>query len=216
MPRSRIQHICLPHFFPPDDPIAVTIARLCILREDLLLEGQAITQVSLGPLDSNGEEWRRLYFWRNAFRTLENIRGALHSLSCRREFKKALSEECEEVQKGFEKLEKALKKVSDEFLKDLRNSLGGHVKETAVSEALKSMDADQKGLLQISDGLVRDQHYKFASVLILQMLLPAGPVKNPKQELKRRSRKAAILMWAALIIDEIFNTYVKSRGLLVS
>ena len=75
------------------------------------------------------------------------------------------------------------------------------------------METDQKGLLQISDGLVRDQHYRFTSVLILQMLLPA-PVKNRKQELKRRSRKVAILMWAVLIIDEVFNTYVKSRRLL--
>lgn len=209
-----MQHICLPRFFPPEDPIAVTVARLCILREDLLLEGQAIRQLSLGPLDSNGEEWRRLYFWRNSFRTLENIRSALHALNCKPEFKRALSKECIEVQKGFQKLGKALTKVSEQFLKDLRNTLGGHVKETAVCEALKSMETDQKGLLQISDGLVRDQHYRFTSVLILQMLLPAGPVKNRKQELKRRSRKVAILMWAVLIIDEIFNTYIKSRRLL--
>jgi hypothetical protein len=106
MPRSRIQHICLPHFFSPEDPIAVTVARLCILREDLFLEGQAIRQLSLGPLDSNGEEWRRLYFWRNSFRTLENIRSALHALSCKPEFRRALSKECIEVQKGFQNQER--------------------------------------------------------------------------------------------------------------
>ena len=69
---------------------------------------------------------------------------------------------------GIPKPGKALTKVSEQFLKDLRNTLGGHVKETAVSEALKNMETDQNGLLQISDGLVRDQHYRFTSVLILQ------------------------------------------------
>jgi len=215
MRRSRTQHICLPHFFPADDPVAVTVARLCILREDLLLEGQAIRESALFSLDSNGPEWRRLYFWRNSFRTLENVRSAIHTLSREREFVDALSNEPVDIQKGFQKLKKGLSKVSDEFLKGLRNDIGGHVQQKAVAEALKRMESDQRGLLQISlTGRVGDQHYKFASELVLQMMLPTKPVKNPDRELKRRSRKVAIMMWAVLIIDEIFNTYVNSRRLI--
>ena len=210
----RIQHISFRKWFPPDDPVAVTIARLCVLRQDLLLEGQAIRQSSLPSLDQNGDIWRRLYFWRNSFRTLENIRSAVHTLKCQKTFKEGLSKESRSVQEGFLRLEKALEKISKEFLKDLRNDLGGHVSQKAVTDALRGMDTDQKGLLQVSDGKVGDQQYKFVTELVYQMMLPPGLIKSRGQELKRRSRKAAKMMWAVQVIDEIFNTYVKSRGLL--
>lgn len=78
--RSRIGFIRLKEWFPPDDAVATNMARLCILREDLFLESQAIRADELTPLDANGEDWRRLYFHRNIFRTLDNIRGAMHQL----------------------------------------------------------------------------------------------------------------------------------------
>ena len=204
----RVQHIRLREFFPPDDPIAVTIARLCILRQDLLLESEAIRQKSFPLLDLNGEAWRRLYFWRDSFRTLENIRSAIAALSNQKGFRLALSKEPKDVQTGFRKLAGALEKVSKEFLQDLRNELGGHVKQEAVSKALARMDIDQQGLLQVSDGKVAQQQYKFTTELVYQMILSPGTTKDPGKELKRRSRKAAKLMWAILVIDEIFNTYI--------
>ena len=123
MHKSRIQHIKFSHFFPADDPISVTIARLCILREDLLLETQAIRPRTVPTLDSNGHEWRRLYFWRNTFRTLENIRQAIHNLNCERTFCEALNKEPPAIQTGFKRLTKQLQKISTQFLKDLRNDL---------------------------------------------------------------------------------------------
>ena len=215
MHKSRLQHIRFSIFFPADDLVAVTIARLCILREDLLLEGQAIRQASLPGLDSNGQEWRRLYFWRNSFKTLENIRQAIHTLSCERKFNEAFKKEPLAVQKGFERLRRQLEKISSEFLKDLRNDLGGHVSQKATADALKRMDADQLALLEISaDGKVGNQHYRFATELVLQMMLPRTPVKAPNRELKKILRKVALMNWAVLIIDEIFNAYITSRRLL--
>ena len=89
MSRTHFRHIYLRRWFPPHDPIAVTIARLCILREDLLLEGQAIRQAEIKPLDTNGEFSRRLYFWRNSFRTLDSIKSAVHNLKCQKPFRDA-------------------------------------------------------------------------------------------------------------------------------
>ncbi len=214
MGKSRLQFIRLRAIFPPEDSLAVTIARLCILREDLLLEVQAIRQETLGVLDSNGPEWRRLYFWRNSFRTLESVRSALHVLSSNREFQKALKKEPREIQKGFDRLTKALRKVSADFLKGLRDDLGGHVLESRVKEALERMDSWQMGLIEVSNGVLGKQHYRFTSELVLQMMLPAKSIDRPERELKRRSRKISILMWAVLAIDEIFNGYVNSRELL--
>jgi hypothetical protein len=210
----RVQHIKIRDWFPPDDPVAITMARLCILRQDLLLEGQAIREVSFTSLDLNGEAWRRLYFWRNSFRTLENIRSAIHTLSLQKTFSSALAKEPRDVREGFLKLARALEKISNEFLKNLRNELGGHVSEKAVSEALHKMDFDHRGLVQVSDGKIGQQQYKFVTELVYQMMLSKSIGKDPAIELKKRSRKAAKMMWAVQVIDELFNTYVKARRLL--
>jgi len=211
----RIQHIRISEWFPPEDRVATTVARLCILRQDLLLEGQAIRQASFPSLDQNGEEWRRLYFWRNSFKTLENIRSAVHTLQQQKAFRAALKKEPKDVQEGFNKLAKALEKISDEFLKDLRDELGGHVLEKAVTDALRRMESDQTGLVQVStDGKVGHQQYKFVTDLVYQMMLSKSELKDPHLELKRRSRKAAKMMWAVQVIDELFNTYVHERRLL--
>ncbi|MDR4469531.1 MAG: hypothetical protein MRJ68_14755 [Nitrospira sp.] len=210
----RVQHIKIKDWFPPEDQVAVTIVRLCILRQDLLLECQAIRETSLPSLDQNGEEWRRLYFWRNSFRTLENIRGAVHALKSQKVFLTALKKEPNDVQKGFARLTKDLQKVSDQFLKNLRNELGGHILGKAVADALRRMEFDQTGLVQVSDGKVGQQQYKFVTELVYQMILSKSEVTDARKELKRRSRISAKLMWAVLVIDELFNTYIKARKLL--
>jgi hypothetical protein len=210
----RVQHIKIQDWFPPKDPVSIAMARLCVLRQDLLLENQAIREVSFPSLDLNGEAWRGLYFLRNSFRTLENIRSAIHTLKLQKTFKSALAKESSDVQEGFIKLVKALDKISVEFLKDLRNDLGGHVAEKAVAEALHRMDFDQIGLVQMSDGKIGQQQYKFVTELVYQMMLSKSVGKNPTIELKKRIRKAAKMMWAVQVIDELFNTYVKARRLL--
>lgn len=210
----RVQHIKIQDWFPPKDPVSITMARLCVLRQDLLLENQAIREVSFPSLDLNGEAWRRLYFWRNSFRTLENIRSAIRTLMLQKTFKSTLAKEPRDVQEGFLKLAKALDKISVEFLRDLRNDLGGHVAEKAVAEALHRMDFDQMGLVQMSDGKIGQQQYKFVTELVYQMMLSKSVGKNSTIELKKRSRKAAKMMWAVQVIDELFNTYVKARRLL--
>lgn len=118
------------------------------------------------------------------------------------------------MREGFLKLGRALEKISDEFLKNLRNELGGHVSEKAVAEALRRMDFDQRGLVQVSDGKIGQQQYKFVTELVYQMMLSKSIGKDPAIELKKRSRKAAKMMWAVQVIDELFNTYVKARRLL--
>lgn len=185
----RVQHIKIKDWFPPEDQVAITIARLCVLRQDLLLESQAIRETSFPSLDQNGVEWRRLYFWRNSFRTLENIRSAVHALKLQKTFRAALEKEPPDVQKGFVKLTRALQKVSDEFLKNLRNELGGHILEKAVADALRRMEFDQAGLVQVSDGKVGQQQYKFVTELVYQMILSKSEVKDAQKELKRRTEK---------------------------
>jgi hypothetical protein len=86
--RQRIYPIQLSTWFPPDDPIAVVVARLCILREDCYLELQGFVAEpiqerghkpsnSFARMDDNSYHWRRLYFFRNYLRTLNEIRNTV-------------------------------------------------------------------------------------------------------------------------------------------
>lgn len=51
MARSHIRHITLSRWFPANDPLATLVARLCILREDYLLELQGLIKKDFNPFD---------------------------------------------------------------------------------------------------------------------------------------------------------------------
>ena len=70
------------------------------------------------------------------------------------------------------------------------------------------MEVDQIGLVQVSDGKVGHQQYKFVTELVYQMILSKNEGKDARKELKRRSRILAKLLWAVLVIDELFNSYM--------
>ena len=74
------KEISIARWFPPNDPIAAAVARLCILREDFYLEGMGFGAEELPALDANGEVWRRLYFMRQAVKTMLEAKGAIVTL----------------------------------------------------------------------------------------------------------------------------------------
>ena len=51
MPGAYVKIVKLRKWFPPHDPLASKIARLCILREDLMLEMQGIYADTVAELD---------------------------------------------------------------------------------------------------------------------------------------------------------------------
>ena len=76
MGRSHVRPVRVARWFPSDDPVAGVIAQLCILREDLCLELYAMAANEIPRLDDNTASYRRLYFWRNHLRTLEETKNA--------------------------------------------------------------------------------------------------------------------------------------------
>ncbi len=50
------------------------MAQLCVLREDLYLELEGLSEDEIGPLDHNGDNFRSAYFFRNSTKTLFEIR----------------------------------------------------------------------------------------------------------------------------------------------
>jgi len=213
MDRIHIRHITLRSWFPPNDPIATAVARLCVLREDFFMELQGIGMTeSIESLDQNSDAWRRMYFWRKSLRTLEEIRKTLNTLGAQEDFRKALSKEPQEIRDAFKKLKKEMNKASDEFLRDLGNTIGAHLDQKAFQRALNEMDITRKGLLELGDTL-GGIHYKFSSELILAVLLQGVSDDKLIPKLKEILEKTAKLMSCLVSIDNAIACYARERSL---
>src|SRR5262244_755652 len=69
MPGAHVRIVVLRKWFPPHDPLAAKMARICILREDLLLEMQGVYTEDIRELDGLSPQYRRMYFLRNLMRS---------------------------------------------------------------------------------------------------------------------------------------------------
>jgi hypothetical protein len=90
--RSRTSWESPQQLFPSGNPIAVLVARLCILREDVYLELAGLAAASIEAtflktdstnppgLEDNGKVYRQMYFLRASIRTLAEIQETIHAL----------------------------------------------------------------------------------------------------------------------------------------
>ena len=144
-------HIPLSKWFPGNDPIAAVVARLCILRENYLPELQGLIKKDYNPfdvrssvsepdsLDGNSPSRRRLYFFRNSLRALNEIRNAGEKLFVEGAHKVALTNETLQLLQAFEMLRDEISGLST-VIKDLRDRIGGHVLREGVQDALRGLD----------------------------------------------------------------------------
>jgi hypothetical protein len=90
------------------------------LREDYLLELQGLIKTDFNPFDvsssaskpdsrdGNSPSWRRIYFFRNSLRTLNEIRNVVDGLFSDRVNRAALANETVELRQAFEVCEMRL------------------------------------------------------------------------------------------------------------
>jgi hypothetical protein len=156
------------------------------LREDIYLEWAGIAadevEVKLSErdhppgLDDNGIEYRRLYFVRASLKTLVEVQETLHALNSISEYRGLLGANPEvraEVTSYHKKLKRSLRD-----LQRIRNSLGGHVSQDALAEALCDVNGlSQKGKFEIGR-THRETHYGFTHTLCAQVFLLGVPQKD--------------------------------------
>ena len=224
--RTRTYPVSLAHWFPVDDPVAIAIAKLCVLREDYFLELRGL--IIPGPghfegsssgrgipgLDDNSVTWRRLYFFRNSMRTLNEIRNLVERMHQNKPDKDALLKETQPLIEGFKKLRHQLDHAN-ELVKDLRDSLGGHVLHSDIQKILKDLDPAISGFFQ--DGEIRGTiRYKFASDLVLSIMLKKVDPKHGEEKLETLLGKTAKLIFIIETMDQIIRTYIVDRKLLTA
>jgi hypothetical protein len=208
--KTYVREMRLRRWFPPRDRFAATVARLCILREDFALEMWGIHASGIKALDKHSAQWRRMYFWRSLVRTLWEIRRALETLLTVTEFKRALVRR-PAWKKKFDNLIRKLAKNAG-LVQRTRDSLGGHVLQRSVENALDGMTFDRYGYVEVGRTL-KDLHYKFAGELVGEILLAGVPEAERIQEAEIHFRTIAELLPVFEIIDIIFTIYADSRKL---
>ncbi len=82
--------------FPPNDELATIIVRICILREDAMIEMLAILEENMRELDRPDAKDRKFYFMRNLIRTHLELSSAIQTLLINPEFKRILGKQPEE------------------------------------------------------------------------------------------------------------------------
>jgi hypothetical protein len=203
--------IKLRKWFPPDDPLAVPVARLCILREDFLLEMRGVYEEDIPRLDEHSAQWRRMYFLRNIFRTLMEILGVINGLLGDPNFKNLLAKQDDESRKLFTELAKAMAD-GHPVRKEVRNDIGGHVLDSAVREALEGMDAQRWGILEAAPTNL-NTHFKFAGELIAEILVKGVPPEERTKIYETRLARIAEMFPAFALAERIFTIYAMDRDL---
>ena len=197
---------------PPQDSVATMVAMLCVLREDLLLELYGITNEHIQRLDDNGPAYRRAYFWRNSLRTLEEIRKVLTRLRFQGRFAAAMAQEPEAVRTAFAQLNAELNAAHKEFLKGLRDALGGHLDEKTIQITLDSMDPHHEAFFEAGE-IVGRVHYKFAADLLWAALLHDIPENQRQKKAEELLRRTSRLSQAVKAIDDVVVCYMRDRRL---
>lgn len=129
--------------------LAVHVARLSVLFEDLRLESTAARYTEPIPqVDTTTKNYRYWYFLRRMLVTLDEFASAFHQINANEEWKR--------IRKGFEpdtekRWDAAVKYFSANRAKwnDLRDSIGGHLKEKAVAYAVDQFRPDATGTVEI-------------------------------------------------------------------
>ncbi len=203
----------LKKWFPDDDPLAAKVARLCILREDFLLEAQGVRLESIKELDEHSESYRRAYFFRRLTLTLNELASAINGLLCTPEFKALLEKQPAEIQAHFSNLGRRMH-GGQTITKDVRNAICGHVKETEVRAALERIDPDAFGFYEATP-IADKTHMKFAGELVSEILLSGvSPQDRANISASKFEKVADMFVFLFPLTRLIFVMYAKHRGLL--
>jgi hypothetical protein len=188
------------------------VAMLCVLREDLLLELYGMTNEHIQRLDDNDPGYRRTYFWRNSLRTLEEIKKVLTRLNFQGGFSDAMAREPEDVRTAFTQLNTELATAHREFLKDLRDALGGHLDQKTIQATLDSMDPQHEAFFEAGE-IVGRTHYRFAGDLIWATLLRDIPENQHQEKAEALLGRTSRLSQAVKAIDDVVVCYMRDRHL---
>ena len=132
-----------------DRDLAVHVARLSVLFEDLRLEESATRHVEpISAIDTLGKNYRYFYFLRRMLVTLDEFASALNQLNRNPEWKKMRARFDTETEHRWDAAVKYFAHNRPKW-PDLRNEIGGHFKESAARFAVENFRDSATGKIEI-------------------------------------------------------------------
>jgi len=214
--KFKIKDVVLSKWFPADDQFAAKMARLCILREDLMYELTcSINAYRSHKQRDYDQSWVMFYFFRKMFITVSEIRGAIELLAQDADFKNILMKQPTSIKSSFKDVKDNLQTTSD-LIKEIRNTMSGHIKLSSLWDALQIMDYERHGILQISTEGPKDTHFKFTGELLMAVMFRNVPKDKKQLDEARKIADAFIKSIDKLFhhIDHLFFQYARDRKLL--
>lgn len=210
--RTRISHINVSTWFPANDPTSTSVARLCVLREDLYLEIKGMVDEPIRSVDECSEDWRSIYFFRNSIRTLLEIRSATETLKLNKPFIRALSRQPPSLNKALMDLSSQLNTVHS-LIKKLRNEVAGRLPHEAIDKALHRIAPDTTCLIQMGNK-AKEIHYKFALELVGATMLRHVEFAEAGKEWHKILKSTLQTGFKTIkSIDALFVAYSRIRNL---
>lgn len=181
------------------------------MREDFAVEMSGLHAVSIKKLDAHSVVWRRMYFWRNLVKTLWEIRKTIDTLNTVPEFRRVFKAQPAAIRRKFEAMVKKLAKDQN-LVQKMRDSLGGHVLQHIVEQALDDMPTGRFAYIEAGRTL-KKTHYRFAGDLVAEMFLAGVPEPQQQAEIERHFRTIAGLLPVFSLTDTILTMYADARKL---
>lgn len=169
--------------FPADDELAVEVARLVILEQDVNLEIIGMnTEVGLTKIDAAPEVDRvylTMFMFRSALVTLDTARDCLNAI--RRFIREGRLRADEEAERRIVEVLDGLTKLlsTNPGLGDARNVVGGHLDVGPVKGMLNGLGPDEVGKFVVSGRLIHNEHPFARRFLEGALSQPLGNSKRP-------------------------------------
>jgi hypothetical protein len=162
-----------------------------------------ISAEQIATFDGNHPVWRKLYFWRNLIRTLSEIRNTLRTIEAIDEFKQIFNSQPSKWRREFKLAVKKLEEDKD-LIDHARNSVGGHVQQRTVDQALNNLPADLVGDLEVGETSGK-MHYKFVGELLVKMVVAKAPESEQMADMLAQLQTIASHLPVFKLIDELFD-----------
>lgn len=205
------RYVKFSRWFPHDDPLAVKIARLCIIREDLVMEVRNLRASRAGAEDEFDAHARGIYSFRNFVRILQEFSSTVNSLASDERFERLVGRQDKSVRQQFKQLKQSREKAA-RVIKDVRNDICGHVKQDAVRAALQAMvenDPDSFGWLEITPEVLK---LKFVHELIAAMLLKDVSKEERETATSKKYAELQEFLPSIDIIQKCLLIYLRDKG----
>ena len=181
--------------------LAVHVGRICVLFEDLRLESAAARHTQpIELLDTTSKTYRWVYFLRRLMVTLDELCSAVQQINRSPEWKKIRANFDRETEKRWDT---AVKFITNNRPKwnHLRDTIGAHLKESAVKYAIENMRPESAGKIEIvvhREERTAGIRFLFAEEIVAVALKQAlGPGQHSDEELGKYLNELFTLLMTA-------------------